>query len=152
MVREGLQRLDGVESVGERASHKTQTCEIRTQGGRLLQHDVLLQHILNLRVGARLRGMEATVDGWLEKQGENLVLRVSGTNEVLRLAPLVHVVQWDFQKKCPQPPTPEETYAYQNLVAESKSRSHRILVTGPVVKSTDSPYPLLEVRRFDLNP
>ena len=118
----------------------------------MLSHDVLLQHILNLRVGAKLRGIEATVDGWLERQGEHLVLRVSGTNEVVRLAPLAHMVQWDFEKKCPQPPTAAESHAYESLRAECKSGPRRALITGPIVKSRDSALPILEVRRFDLNP
>lgn len=149
-VREGLQRLEGVESVSERANHKTQTCEIRTRGGKFLAHDVVLQHILSLRVGARLRGIEANVDGWVEKRGDDLVFRVSGTNEILRLAPLTHVVQYDFKNKCPQAPTAEEIQAYQRLLAEWKS-TPRVLITGPVVKSGDSPLPVLEVRHFDPN-
>lgn len=101
-------------------------------------------------MGARLRGVEATVDGWVEKRGDDLVFRVSGTNEILRLAPLAHVVQYDFKNKCPQPPTAQESQAYQRLLAEWQS-APRLLLTGPVVKSSDSPLPVLEVRHFDSN-
>lgn len=148
LVREGLQRLEGVESVGEQASHQTQTCEIRTRDGRLLQHDVLSQHILNLSVGARLRGIEATADGWVEKRGDDLLFRVSGTNEMLRLAPLAHMVQWDFKNKRPQPPSVEEIHAYESLNTAVKLKSARFLITGTVVKGGDSRVPILEVKRF----
>jgi hypothetical protein len=113
---------------------------------------VVSQHILNLRVGARLRGIEATVDGWVEKEGEHLVLRVSGTNEVVRLAPLAHVVQMDFEKKRTQDPTPTETAAYESLGAEVKFGPRRALIVGPLVKDGPASSPTVEVRRFALNP
>jgi hypothetical protein len=96
--------------------------------------------------------MEATVDGWLQRQGKQLFLRVSGTNEVLRLAPLAHMVQWDFKKKRPQLPTAAEVQAYESLRSEWKSKPRRALITGPLVTSSDSARSILEVRRFDLNP
>jgi hypothetical protein len=113
---------------------------------------VVSQHIVNLRVGAKLRGIEATVEGWAEKEGEHLVLRVSGSNEVVRLAPLAHVVQWDFEKKRPQAPTPAETDAYKSLGTEVKSGPRRALVVGPLAKGHDASLPTVEVRRFALNP
>jgi hypothetical protein len=117
-----------------------------------LNSDVVSQHILNLRVGAKLRGIEATVDGWAEKKGEHLVLRVTGSNEVIRLAPLAHVVQWDFEKKHPQAPTPAETAAYKSLGTEVKSGPRRALIVGPLVKGGDASLPMVEVRLFALNP
>jgi hypothetical protein len=95
--------------------------------------------------------MEATVDGWLQRQGDQLFLRVSGTNEVLRLAPLAHMVQWDFAKKRPQLPTAAETRAYQSLRAKWKSKPGRALITGPLVTGSDRGRSILEVRSFDLN-
>jgi hypothetical protein len=93
--------------------------------------------------------MEATVDGWLQRQGERLFLRVPGTNEVLRLAPLDHMVLWDFEKKRPQLPTAAETHAYQSLRAKWKSKPRRALITGPLVASGDRARSILEVRSFD---
>jgi hypothetical protein len=113
---------------------------------------VVSQHIVNLRVGAKLRGIEATVDGWAEKEGEQLVLRVSGSNEVVRLAPLAHIVQWDFDKKRPQAPTSPETAAYESLGAEVNSGPRRALIVGPLVKGGAGSLPTLEVRRFALDP
>jgi hypothetical protein len=113
---------------------------------------VVSQHILNLRVGAKLRGIEAMVDGWAEKKGEHLVLRVTGSNEVIRLAPLAHIVQWDFEKKRPQAPTRAETDAYKSLGTEVKSGPRRAQIIGPLVKGRDASLPMVEVRRFALNP
>jgi hypothetical protein len=113
---------------------------------------VVSQHIVNLRVGATLRGIEATVDGWAEKEGEHLVLRVSGSNEVVRLAPLAHMVQWDFEKKRPQAPTPEETAAFKSLGVEVKAGPRRALIVGPLFKGGDENLPTVEVRRFALSP
>ncbi len=149
LVREGLQRLEGVESVGERANHKTQTCEVRTRSGRLLSHDTLIKHILDMRVGARLRGIEATVDGWVERRGSNAVLKVSGTNEILRLASLQHIVQWDMKNHCPQQPSVDEVNALKDLLAAVKDTSPRVLITGPVVRDESASEPILEVRRFE---
>jgi hypothetical protein len=113
---------------------------------------VVSQHIVNLRVGATLRGIEATVDGWAEKEGEHLVLRVSGSNELVRLAPLAHMVQWDFEKKHPQAPTPEETAAFKSLGVEVKAGPRRALIVGPLLKGGDESPPTVEVRRFALSP
>lgn len=150
-IREGLARLEGVESVSQRPDLKADTCELRWRGGRLLDPHTLSNHVYEIRVGARVRGVEATVVGGMEKQGSDLVLRVSGTNAVLQLAPLATKVQKDKKRKRPEALTRAETKAYQTLLGKWKDVMKTVQVTGPLVRNGAGAL-TLQVRKFDLNP
>ena len=84
-IREGLARLEGVESISPRPNVKEGTCELRMKDGRLLDPQVLSKFIYDIRVGARLRGLEATVAGFLDKQGHDFILRIAGSDGVLSI-------------------------------------------------------------------
>ena len=144
-VREGLARLEGVESIPERCSRPTGTGELRLKNGRLIDPAVLAKQIADIRVGARLRGLEGTIEGFLERTNGKPVLRVSKSNEILHLAPLTTKVQIDALKsKKPLPPTKEEKRAYKNLARRVKDVTGRVRVTGPLRSGMK-----LEVRAFE---
>jgi hypothetical protein len=149
-VREGLARLEGVESIGPRPNLKEGTCELRMKNGRLLDPQVFSKFIYDIRVGARLRGLEATVKGSLQKQGDHFVLRIAGSDDVLRLAPLERKIQQDTAKKTPLPPTRSESNAARNLLAQWKGKPLSVQITGPLVRIEGKGL-TLEVRQFELN-
>jgi len=95
-----------------------------------------------------LRGVEATVRGWLVREDGQLVLRVSGSNEVLGLAPLRRKVQWDPSSKRAYPPTRKEWDAYYGLRMEWAGQARRIQVVGPLVEARENGPLILEVRQF----
>ena len=141
-IREGLGRLDGVAFISKSPDVKAGTCELRLQDGRFMDPLSLSNHVFNIRVGARVRAVEATVAGWVERSGTNFVLKVSGTNTVLQLAPLSRKVQ--NVAKQPQPATSAEASAFSTLTKKfKKPRSYA--VTGPLRQSADGSL-ILEVR------
>ena len=150
-VREGLARLEGVESISQRPNVNEGTCELRMKSGRLLDPEILSKHLYDIRVGARLRGLEAVVTGSLDKQGQDYVLRVAGTNEVLRLAALGCKVQKDTDRKIPLPPTKSEDNAFRKLLAKWKGKPLPVQITGPLIRIEGKGL-TLEVRQFELKP
>jgi hypothetical protein len=151
-IRSGLARLEGVESVSPRADFKTATFEVRWKNSQFIDPHTFSNHIYGLSLGARLRGLEATVDGTLKKEGGQLFLHVRGTNTTLRLTPLRLKVQQDVKKKKPVPPTPVESKAYKNLVAQWKGEAKPVRITGPLVMKKGATTIDLEVRQFELAP
>lgn len=145
-LREGLARLEGVESISERCNRQYGTGELRLKQGRLTDPLVLSKQIADIRVGARLRGLELTVDGFVEKKDGKPILRVSKSNEILELAPLTAKVQIDaLNSKKPEPATKQEKQAYKNLMARLKGESVAARLTGPLRNGMK-----LEVRTFEL--
>jgi hypothetical protein len=61
--------------------------------GPLSDFAYLARHLRERRMGASLRGLETTVDGILVPEKGRLLLRISGTGEVVTLAPLKRKVQ-----------------------------------------------------------
>lgn len=122
---------------------------MRTKNGRLLDPETLSKHIYDIRVGARLRGLEAAVSGSLDKQGADFVLRVAGTNDVLRLAALGRKVQKDMDRKTPLPSTTSEDKAFRKLLAKWKGRPFSVQITGPLIRPEGKGL-TLEVRQFEL--
>lgn len=151
-VREGLSRLEGVESIGEQPSISTQTCEARMKDGRLPDLEALSRLVQGLGIGARLRGVEATVEGELVEERGDLVFRLARTGQPLRLAPLGRVVQWNFKNRRPARAARSEREAYRRLVGRVGPRARRVRITGPLVPQDDRTSPVLEVRRYDLEP
>jgi hypothetical protein len=130
-IREGLGRLDGVAFISKHPDVKSGTCELRLQDGRFVDPLSLSNHIYDIRVGARIRGVEATVAGVVEPSGTNFVLKLSGTNTVLTLAPLSRKIQ-NVAKKQPLPATPGEMKAFAELTKKLK-RPRRATITGPLI-------------------
>src|SRR5688572_23343442 len=102
----------------------------------------LSNHVYNIRVGARVRGVEATVAGLVERSGTNFVLKVSGTNTVLQLAPLARKIQ--NTAKQPQPAISAEASAFSTLTKKFRKPS-AYAITGPLRQSADGSL-TLEVR------
>jgi hypothetical protein len=144
-VREGLARLEGVESISERCNRQAGTGELRLRNGRLVDPSVLSKQIADISVGARLRGLEATIDGSVERKDGKPVFRVSRSNEILALTPLTTKVQVDALKtKKPDAPTKDEKNAYKSLLARIKDDSRPARITGPLRSGMK-----LEVRVFE---
>ena len=150
-IREGLARLEGVESISPRPDVKAGTCELRLKGGRLFTPGFFSQTVYDIRVGARLRGIEATVSGVLEKQGRQWFLRIGGQDELVRLAPLKVKVQLDVSRKKPQATTKAEAKAFRKLVSAGTKTPGPVQITGPLREIKDEGL-VLEVRHFDLVP
>jgi len=145
-VREGLARLEGVESISERCNRQAGTGELRLKNGRLVDPQSLAKQIADIGVGARLRGLEATIDGALEKKDGKAVLRVAKSNEILELAPLTTKVQIDAVKsKKPEPAGKDERQAYKKLRARAKDQPQAVRITGPLRAGNK-----IEVRTFEL--
>lgn len=145
-VREGLARLEGVESISEGCNRLAGTGELRLKNGRLIDPDQLAKALADIRVGARLRGVEATIDGFVETQDGKRVFRVSKSNEILQLTALTTKVQIDAVKsKKPEPARKEEKAAYKKLIGRAPAAPQPARVTGPLRSGKR-----LEVRAFEL--
>jgi hypothetical protein len=147
-VRDTLQRLAGVASISDRLSAETWTAEIVTRRGRLPDTRALARAVRSAGDPFTLRGVEATIDGCLEDRGGQLALRVSGTRDLLLLAPLRHKVQWDPRLEREQPMTAEEGTAYTRLTAQSVQVGRPVRIVGPLVETGAGVLPTLEVRQF----
>jgi hypothetical protein len=147
-VRDTLRRLDGVASVSDRASAETWTAELVTRQGRLPNLRALARAIRSAGDPFTLRGVEATVDGCLERRGNQLALRVTGTGDLLLLVPLMHKVQWDPRQRREQPATAEERGAYTRLAGQALLAGRSLRVVGPLREGSAGEAPRLEVREF----
>ena len=145
-VREGLARLEGVESISETCNRLAGTGELRPRKGRLIDPDALAQQIRDIRVGARLRGLEATVDGTVEQIDGKSHLRSGGSKQPLALAALTHKVQIDALNKKALPLSAIEKSAFADLLGRANGNPERVRVTGPLRNLQNTL--TLEVREF----
>ena len=118
--------------------------------GTLPDLDALARGISDLRLGATLRGVEATVEGWMVESGGEAVLRLSCTGELVRLVPLTTKVQWDRQTKGPQAATEMERSALARLRAAGAGRSVPVRVVGPVSRPRADERVALQVREYSI--
>jgi hypothetical protein len=114
----------------------------------LLDPAEVSRQLLALRVGARLRGMEITADGRVERQGSDWVFCLSGSDEKLRLVPLTMKVQLDARRNRPQAPAREESLACERLCRDRQSPGAALRVSGPLVRPAPGAAPTLEVRDY----
>jgi len=147
IIREGLLRLESIESVSPQPDRQTATGELRTKKGLVPDVEALAKSIHEIGAGASLRGVEATIDGRLEKRDGQLVLRVSKADDVLALEPVTQRVQLQPRKKSPEPLTEVEQKAFQNLGAKWQGTPLDVLITGPITKRNGKT--VLAVRHFD---
>ena len=79
------------------------------------------------------RGIELTVDGTVERRGDEVVL-LSAYRPPIRLHPLEpgEELAWDLTERRPRPATDEERAAYTRLADRI---GHTVQVTGPATKS-----------------
>lgn len=122
------------------------TCDIVPRGGRLLDLAALARVVHETSAQFTVRGVEATVAGRIvRKTGGAAMLEVSGTSDVLTLAPFENKVQLDVPKRRPQSITEEERAAYGRLLASKPSGL--VTVIGPL-RSQGGKLLVLEVRGF----
>jgi hypothetical protein len=134
--------------VDEAACNKTETAQLRTKGGRLPDRGAIVRAITDAGVGGRLRGIEATIDGWVVKEGTSLHLRFANESATLRLTPLTSKVQWDVKQKRHESPTKEEARAHSQLEQHWKGQPFKVRIVGPLWMEKGARQPVLEVRQF----
>lgn len=115
---------------------------------RLPDLAALSQRLREMRLGASLGGVEATVVGVLEEKASQLVLELSETGERLHLAPLRHKIQWDLEKQQEHPITRREQTALARLRGQLERGTRQFEVVGPLVNENERVH--LEVRSFRL--
>src|SRR5687768_15746177 len=145
-IRNGLNLPDAIEAIPQRPDTATQTFDLHMRQGWTPDPDLFAKNFRAMNVGVDVRGVEAVVDGSLEMQGTNLLLRSSDNGPVLRLVPLARKVQWDVKRKRPEPPTRSERKAFEKLAAGLQKEHGRVRVTGPLTRSGSTL--TLEVRKF----
>ena len=115
------------------------------KGPGLPDLSAIQRHLEELRLGAALRGTEATVEGVLSREGKSLILQISGTDSKIRLAAITSKIQWDLDKKRAHPITRAEKSALSRL--RSRPDGERVEVVGPLdVRAGVTPS--LQVRSF----
>jgi hypothetical protein len=147
IIREGLLRLDYVESVSAQPDRKTGTGELRTKEGRVPDVDGLAKAVREIGAGASLRGLEIAVDGRLEKQADQFILRAGKTEEALVLEAITQRIQLQPRKKSPEPLTEAEQNAFQTLTAKWQGKPLDVRIIGPINKRSGRT--VLAVRSFD---
>jgi hypothetical protein len=98
-----------------------------------------------------LRGVEATVDGWLIRQDGKLAVRLDGCQTVLALEPLGRLVQWDVAARREQKPTASEKKALERLAASWTGAPRRVRLVGPLREAPGTEL-VLQVRAFTERP
>ena len=88
------------------------------------------RHLDELRLGAALRGVEATIEGVLSREGESLFLQIAGTDSRIRLAAITAKIQWNLDKKRAHPITRAEKSALSRL--RGRPNGERIEIVGPL--------------------
>ncbi|MCD6050647.1 MAG: apu 3 [Verrucomicrobia bacterium] len=145
-IGEGVARMSAIASIDEVADGITQTAVVRTKGGRLVNLEVLSQHIVDIQLGARLRSTEAVVDGWLERRDGDVVLKISGTEESVLLAPLTKKTQWDRKQNSEFAATETEQKAFETLLANWPGGRQAVRIIGPLRPVKQGGEMILEVR------
>ena len=149
LIREGLENIDTVAAISPRADAVRGTCEMRTKTPALVNPQQLATNIFLMGVGARLRGLELTADGTLERRDAQLLLRIDGVKAPLPLAALREKIQMNNPRKRREDVSETERTAYQNLIAQSTNAPARVRVTGPLAQPSATAEPSLEVRTFE---
>jgi hypothetical protein len=143
-IREGLLRLDYVESVANVPDRKSATGGLRTKNNHVPDVDSLSTAIRELGAGATLRAVEATVVGDVVKQGGDVLLKIATTGETLGLAPLTKPVHRGADVR------ETERNAFVELTARSGRDALKVRITGPLrARTTPGAPQTLEVRIFD---
>jgi galactose oxidase len=148
---EGLSRLAGVESVGKSPDGYNSTAYVYLEDRDSLP-DVekwTKEFKTTANEAYGFRGVEVTVEVDLSTNGDALFLQLPNEKGELRLTALKHKLQWNFKKRAPRQPEPDEAAAYDSLraaVMKAGKAGLRVMVTGPLVKYEDQP--ALEVREF----
>ena len=147
-IRDGLETPKAIDVICGEPDIRTDTLKVKMRDDWIADPEMFQRNFLDMHIGVDVRGVEATVDGRLEMQGTNLVLRWEGSSSALHLAPLQRKVQWDVQRKQPEVATPAEQKAFAELAAQFKKLSGTVRVVGPLRNVANAQ--VLEVRKFGL--
>ncbi|HEY0548501.1 MAG TPA: hypothetical protein VGF13_02805 [Verrucomicrobiae bacterium] len=148
-IRDGLETPRAIDVICGEPDIRTDTCEVKMRDDWIADPEMFQRNFLDMSIGVDVRGVEATVDGRLEMQGTNLVLRWEGASSVLHLAPLQRKVQWDAQRKAPEAATAAEQKAFAELAAQFKNLPGPVRVVGPLSNAAHAQHRILEVRKFE---
>lgn len=149
-VREPLTKVPGFKSVSQRVDPTAWTCEVRTRDGRAPDF-AKIEQTLRAGIGEQfsLRGIEAKVSGTMRKSGNDFIVRLSGSGQVLKLAGLTRKVQWDPHLKADHAITDAERGAFDALRGRWRGKARTVQLTGPLrAAQPGEAYPTLEVRTF----
>jgi galactose oxidase len=127
---EALTALSGVAVVTPYADAEDSTAEVFLADHGLPDLDAWPAELARSANGSyAFRGVEVTVDGTVERHGDDLVL-VGAHRPSIRLRPLEEVLAWDLTARRPRAATDAERAAYERLTAADAVR-----VTGTLTKS-----------------
>ena len=153
-IRNGLNLPDAIAAIPQKPDTKTQTFDLHMREDWRPDPGLFARNFKTMNVGVDVRGVEAMVDGVVQKDGTNLMLRVNGSDVLMRLAPLTRTVHWDTKRNRAATPTRAERTAYEKLTGQSKKQAVRVRVVGPLIQepaAADKPSrQILEVRKFEL--
>ena len=130
------------------ADSKTWTAEIKTKNGVLLSRQALIKHLDAMRVGVRLYGMEAVIEGTIIERKGAFCLAVSHSKEILPLAELTRKVQWDVAGNKAAALTDEEKSAFARLKMQKWNSKMPVRITGAITQKDAKSPVVLEVRSF----
>lgn len=116
------------------------------QGDRLPDLAKLRRHLAEQRIGATLRGVEASVEGRLERVDG--VLRLRFGREAVRLAPIRQGVHWSWARKRARKLSDAERSACSRLQSQWRGRPIPVRVAGTLVEDGKDGAYALEVRTF----
>ena len=122
------------------------TCEVRLKGARVPEVGKLRKQISAMGVGASLRGVEITLEGELAAVEPAPRLRVPGTGEVLRLAPIQRSLRWNPETANPRKLPSDEREACDRIRKVPLGSGLR--VTGSLVDESERTDPVLQLRWF----
>ncbi len=149
LMRESLEAIDTVAAVSPRPDAVRGTFEMQAKSPELVNPQFLATNIFLMGVGARLRGIELTAAGTLERHDSKIFLHIDGVKEPLPLAALREKIQMNNKKKLREPISETERTAFQNLIAQATNAAARVRITGPLAKPAATAEAVLEVRTFE---
>jgi galactose oxidase len=132
---EALSGLSGVSAVAPDADAADSTAEVYLGQDALPNLVAWPEEIARSANGSyTFRGVELTLDGTVERRGDDLVL--TGPHPEVLLTPLAPggTLAWDLAARAPRPATADELDAHQQA---TERVGERVRVTGPTTTSTD---------------
>lgn len=147
-MREGLEAIDTVAAVSPRPDAVRGTFEMRAKDPGLVNPQLLATNIFLMGVGARLRGLELTADGTLEKHNSQFLLRIDGV-KVPCGSPRSAKNPDEQPQKAPRRNLRARAHRLPNSRRASLQRRPRVRITGPLAKPTATAEAVLEVRTFE---
>ncbi len=145
-----LGRMDGVESVDKAPNAYNCTAAVRLKGQGLPDPEKWASQFKSMVDKAYgFRGIEVTLAGQVEKDGDELVMKVVGVEKPILLGAFEHKLQLNAKKAALRQPEPDERKAFDELASQVKSTDGgvvKVQLTGPLTKSAKGFK--VEVREF----